>query len=38
MWEDDRHWLPGLLDGRTFRASFHFDEQTAYGFYGYEFA
>jgi 8-oxo-dGTP diphosphatase len=25
MWEDDRHWLPGLLDGRTFRASFHFD-------------
>jgi 8-oxo-dGTP diphosphatase len=25
MWEDDRHWLPALLEGKTFRASFYFD-------------
>lgn len=25
MWADDRHWLPGLLDGRSFRGFFEFD-------------
>ena len=25
MWEDDRHWLPLLLEGRTFRGSFVFE-------------
>jgi 8-oxo-dGTP diphosphatase len=25
MWEDDRHWLPGLLAGQTFQAHFVFD-------------
>lgn len=25
MWEDDRHWLPGLLEGKTFIARFCFD-------------
>ena len=25
MWADDIHWLPGLLEGRTFRGYFHFD-------------
>ena len=25
MWEDDRHWLPGVLDGRTVRGEFHFE-------------
>ena len=25
MWEDDRHWLPGVLDGGKFRAWFEFD-------------
>ena len=25
MWADDRHWLPGLLEGRSFRAFFEFD-------------
>lgn len=25
MWEDDRHWLPGMLDGKSFRARFLFD-------------
>jgi len=25
MWEDDRHWLPGAIEGRTFRAFFVFD-------------
>lgn len=24
MWEDDRHWLPRLLEGRKFRGSFYF--------------
>lgn len=25
MWEDDRHWLPSLLDGRTVAGEFRFD-------------
>lgn len=25
MWADDRHWLPGMLEGRRFRAWFRFD-------------
>ncbi len=25
MWADDRHWLPGLLEGRSFRGFFEFD-------------
>ncbi len=25
MWADDRHWLPQMLAGRTFRAWFRFD-------------
>jgi 8-oxo-dGTP diphosphatase len=25
MWEDDRHWLPGLLAGQTFDSWFEFD-------------
>jgi len=25
MWEDDRHWLPGALNGRSFDAWFIFD-------------
>lgn len=25
MWEDDRHWLPLLLEGETFAGSFTFD-------------
>jgi 8-oxo-dGTP diphosphatase len=25
MWEDDRHWLPGVLEGRAFDAWFEFD-------------
>jgi 8-oxo-dGTP diphosphatase len=25
MWEDDVHWLPGVIAGREFRAYFHFD-------------
>ncbi len=25
MWEDDRHWLPRMLDGETFDAWFEFD-------------
>lgn len=25
MWADDRHWLPGLLQGRRFRGYFEFD-------------
>ncbi|MEI6338021.1 MAG: 8-oxo-dGTP diphosphatase [Verrucomicrobiota bacterium] len=25
MWEDDARWLPGVLEGRTFRGFFHFD-------------
>lgn len=25
MWEDDARWLPGMLEGRTFRGFFHFE-------------
>ena len=25
MWEDDRHWLPEVLAGKSFRAWFEFD-------------
>ena len=25
MWEDDIHWLPGMLEGRDFDAWFEFD-------------
>jgi 8-oxo-dGTP diphosphatase len=25
MWADDEHWLPGVMEGRRFRAWFHFD-------------
>lgn len=25
MWADDRHWLPGVLAGRSFRGYFEFD-------------
>jgi 8-oxo-dGTP diphosphatase len=28
MWEDDAHWLPGVLEGRNFRAYFDFDGET----------
>ena len=26
MWEDDRHWLPLLLENRSFSGDFYFDE------------
>jgi 8-oxo-dGTP diphosphatase len=25
MWEDDQHWLPQMLDGKSFTGSFEFD-------------
>jgi 8-oxo-dGTP diphosphatase len=25
MWEDDRHWLPGVVEGGSFRGYFRFD-------------
>ncbi len=25
MWEDDRHWLPGVLEGETVRGEFYFE-------------
>jgi 8-oxo-dGTP diphosphatase len=28
MWADDTHWLPGVIQGRTFRGYFHFDGET----------
>ena len=28
MWADDRHWLPGFLEGRCFRGFFEFDGET----------
>ena len=28
MWEDDRHWLPLMLDGKTFTGFFTFDGET----------
>jgi 8-oxo-dGTP diphosphatase len=27
MWEDDRHWLPGMLGGRRFEGDFVFDDE-----------
>ena len=27
MWEDDRHWLPGMLQGKKFSARFDFDDE-----------
>lgn len=27
MWADDIHWLPGIIQGATFRGFFHFDEE-----------
>jgi len=29
MWEDDKHWLPLLLDGTFFDGEFYFDEKGA---------
>jgi len=26
MWDDDRIWLPQLLEGKTIKGTFHFDE------------
>ncbi len=28
MWADDRHWLPGVLAGKSFRGWFEFDGDT----------
>ncbi|HEX8309769.1 MAG TPA: 8-oxo-dGTP diphosphatase [Chthoniobacteraceae bacterium] len=28
MWEDDRHWLPLMLEGKSFSGSFTFDGET----------
>jgi 8-oxo-dGTP diphosphatase len=28
MWADDIHWLPGVIEGGSFRAYFHFDGDT----------
>lgn len=25
MWEDDKYWLPGMLEGKMFKGFFHFD-------------
>jgi 8-oxo-dGTP diphosphatase len=27
MWEDDRHWLPMLIEGKSFNGEFHFDQE-----------
>lgn len=27
MWEDDKHWLPLLIDGKTFNGEFCFNEE-----------
>jgi len=27
MWEDDRHWLPQVIDGRTFEGRFQFEDE-----------
>jgi len=27
MWEDDRHWVPLLLQGKTFSGDFYFNEE-----------
>ena len=26
MWQDDQYWLPGMLEGKTFKGYFHFDQ------------
>ena len=26
MWQDDIHWLPGMLEGKKFRGFFHFNQ------------
>jgi 8-oxo-dGTP diphosphatase len=28
MWADDVHWLPGMLEGKSFKGWFHFDGET----------
>ena len=25
MWADDVHWLPGMLEGKSFKGYFYFD-------------
>jgi len=27
MWQDDRYWLPALMEGKNFKGEFHFNEQ-----------
>ena len=27
MWADDSHWLPGMLEGKSFKGYFHFDDE-----------
>ena len=27
MWEDDAHWLPGMLEGKSFKGYFHFTDE-----------
>jgi len=27
MWQDDKYWLPLLLEGKSFRGNFYFDEE-----------
>lgn len=27
MWQDDKHWLPVLLEGKNFEGDFYFDEE-----------
>ncbi len=27
MWEDDKYWLPNMLDGERFDADFYFDKE-----------
>lgn len=31
MWEDDQHWLPGMLAGKKFSAYFDFDDESMLG-------
>jgi 8-oxo-dGTP diphosphatase len=26
MWQDDQYWLPGMLEGKTFKGYFHFNQ------------
>lgn len=28
MWADDQHWLPGVIEGKSFRGFFNFDSDT----------